>query len=382
MKTEIQTIATTEEFDRVLPGWRGFVAESGVSGGVWCDPLTVANGVQFSEGDTLLLARASDGDVASAFAPFLVRSRRVPLSIGLWSTRGCRARVARLCDSDFAIRTGIDREALRFEILASVRDAARCDIIEIPNCPVIPGWHKKARDSGGLSGLMLRNVQDTFLVNVRGDFSAYLSGLSANTRQMLGRKLRRMERESGSEVTVRCFRRVEEMEELRDHLVAVWKASWHGRLGRYEPPAAEFLVRLAGQGWIRSYVLFAGEERAASILGLQYKGKFLDEAPAHGDAWRRLSPGMVLNYLVLKDLFENDLPSVIDFGFGYNQYKAMLGTEPETRGEYWLPVSARGRAIVAARRVCDGVFRAAKAVLGRTGAVRRLKARMQRGGQS
>jgi len=268
---------------------------------------------------------------------------------------------------------------LLFAILAAVRDEVDCDIVEVPNCPVIPGWRKKARESGGLSGLVVRNVQDTFLVNVCGDFPAYLSGLSANTRQMLGRKLRRMERDCGSSVTLRCFRRLDEMEELRTHLVAVWKESWHGRLGRYEPPSVDFLSRLAEKGWIRSYVLFAGDEPAASVLGLQYKGRFLDEAPAHGESWRRFSPGMVLNYLVLKDLFENDPPSVVDFGFGYNQYKATLGTEAETRGEYWLPSSARGRVVVAARRACDGVFLSAKAILGRTSAVRRLKARIRRG---
>ncbi|NQT92026.1 MAG: GNAT family N-acetyltransferase [Lentisphaerae bacterium] len=380
MTVEITTITTPDELERLLPEWRAFVSEPEVSGGVWCDPLTVGSSVRFEEGEGLLLAKVSEGsECCMAFAPFLVRSRRVPLSVGLWSVGGCRARVARLCDSDFATRTGADRAALLLEILAGVRDAAHCDIIEIPNCPVIPGWSKKARESGGLSGLMLRNVQDTFLVNVRGDFPAYLSGLSSNTRQMLGRKLRRMERESGSGVTIRCFRRVEEMDELRTHLVAVWNESWHGRLGRYEPPPVDFLVRLAEQGWIRSYILFAGDERAASVLGLQYKGKFLDEAPAHGEKWRRFSPGMVLNYLALKDLFEHDSPSVIDFGFGYNQYKETLGTDRETRGEYWLPASARGRAITASRRVCDGVFRVGKALLSGTPAVRKWKERLRRG---
>jgi len=379
LKTEVTVITSREDLQQALPEWQAFASDPGVQGGVWCDPVTVSETASFDKGDSVLLARLSDGGIPVAFMPFSLGSRIVSLSIGLWGVGRPRARVARLYDFNFAARENVDRLDAIEQAFAGVRDTVACDIITAPNCSIGSGNECPGTRAAGLRGLSVRNVQDTFLVDLSGDFDQYLSALSSNTRQTLKRKLRRIERESGAAVTAKCFRKVSDMSELRSCLAGVWQRSWHGRLGRYEPPSVSFLSRLAEEGWIRSYVLFVGDNPAASVLGLQYRGTFLDEAPAHDQRWRDHSPGIVLNYLILQDLFSVDPPRRVDFGFGYNQYKETLGTRRDTRAELWLAASGRGRGLVMARRLSDAIFKRGKMILGRSGMVRKLKERARGG---
>ena len=167
------------------------------------------------------------------------------------------------------------------------------------------------------------------------------------------------------------------MADLHAALSTVWSKSWHGHLGAQAPPPVDTLIRWAGQGWVRSYVLFADAEPVACVQGYQYTGTFYDEAPAYDVGWKQYSPGLVLDYLMLQDLFVNDPPRVVDFGFGYNQYKEMLGTRREERCQLWIPITPRGHAILAGLRCCDLAFRAGKKVLGKGELSKKLKVRVR-----
>ncbi|MCX7590864.1 MAG: GNAT family N-acetyltransferase, partial [Kiritimatiellae bacterium] len=227
--------------------------------------------------------------------------------------------------------------------------------------------------------LVWRSVQDTFLLRVPETFDALLAGMTARSRQTLKRKVRKAQAKL-PEMRCQCYREPGQMPMLAGRLRRVWEQSWHGRLGRQPPPTEQVLTRLAGLGAVRAYVLEAGNaEPLASVLGYQWKGTFYDEAPAFDEKWKDLSPGVVLDYLMLQDLVVHDRPRVIDFGFGYNQYKQVFGNIRETRGQMWIPLTSRGRRVTRIGRVTDLLFRLGKRVLGRTGLVRRLKAKLRSG---
>jgi len=374
---EIKQFTGMDGLQPMLKDWKRFLDDKTVRCGVWCDPEVVSEIVAFDEGERLVTATVFRGNDRVAIVPFRLRSRSIPLSLGLWVLASIKARVMRLCDFDFAIRPGTDRLAVLLGVFAAIRREVECDIIVGPNCPVDGLGYVLKDDKTALRRLVVRNIQPTFLVQMPTTFERYLSALSTNTRQMLRRKVRKMRRECGAPLSTRCFRNVADMDELLPHLTSVWRTSWHGKLQRHDPPSISFLRKIAARGMIRSYVLFVGDQPAASIFGLQYRGKFLDESPAYDDRWRMYSPGLVLNYFVLEDLFAIDSPSVVDFGFGYNQYKETLGTEREVRGVLSLPVSVRGHMVAAAEGLCGLAYRAGKFVLGRYGVVTKIKARMR-----
>ena len=371
---EIVLCSTPAELAVALPAWMEFAARDATSCGFWCDPAVVSEMAGLAQGQSLILATVCRDGGRLAMLPFKMSVGPVPLFVGLFRVGSVRARSLRLYDYEFAVEAGHDRPEILAGVLSAFSRERTADVVLADNCVL--------DDQGGRvawrhSGVALRNRQPTYVVDMPSDFDAYLSSLSSNTRQILRRRVRKMQKECGDTLHARCFRNEDEMEELLKHLSAVWESSWHGRLNRQPPPALPFLRRIAREGLVRSYVLFAGDSPAASVLGFQYKGKFSDEAPAYDDRWKSLSPGLVLNYFIIEDLFRSDPPRTVDFGFGYNQYKEMLGTRREVRGQLWMPITMRGRALVSGMKACDGIYGLGKRVPGSARAIRGMKARLQ-----
>jgi hypothetical protein len=234
-------------------------------------------------------------------------------------------------------------------------------------------------DNWPAPGRGARNVQETYLIDMPEDFDAWMMMLSSNTRQVLRRRARKMQKEFGEELYVKEFCSRAEMKDLHGYLFKVWEKSWHGRLNRQSPPDINILELLADNGWVRSFVLFVDNTPIATVQGYQYNGIFMDEAPAYDDKWKKYSPGLVLNYFIIERLFKNNTPQVVDFGFGYNQYKEMLGTRAEVRGQLWQGISLKGKYILTVIRLCDTIFKIGKRFFGKSKIATKLKVKAQRG---
>ncbi len=371
---EISVIKNAAELGSVMAVFQGFVSESSVSCGFWCDPVIVGELIDFQNGEQLIVVEVQKDGAQTAVLPFKFGKFDMPLFIGLWRIGVMCAQMAKLVDYDFALVRGEDRMDVLFCAADGIKSKLGCDLIVFPNCPIGNGGDKWAGHQ-----MFRRNVQSTFLLDTGCSFDEYFEKLSANTRQTLRRKLKKMRQECGERLDLKCFREVAAVCKLHECLVSVWKNSWHGRLGRQAPPSEKFLQKAASHGWLRSYILFAKGEPVSSILGFQYKGKFLDEAPAYDRAWEKYSPGSVLFLMMLEDIFSNDKPEIVDFGFGYNQYKETLGTRRERRGEIWLPVSRKGFKLAFTARLCDSMFGFGKKIPGGVSLIRWIKARIKKG---
>jgi CelD/BcsL family acetyltransferase involved in cellulose biosynthesis len=85
----------------------------------------------------------------------------------------------------------------------------------------------------------------------------------------------------------------------------------------------------------------------------------------------------VLLYYSLKDMFERDRPARFDFGFGYNQYKQVFGTQEERRGGIRVGLTKRGKAIISLQVALDHVFKWSKMALEGTALLRWIKKKIR-----
>jgi len=372
LRLECRQLTTLDDNDPLFREWVSFVDGADVRCGFWCDPAVC--GMSWRPDDELHLVRVSRAGQRIAVLPFRRYRARLGYYIGLLRLGSTPAWIMRLADAEFPVRVGESRVDIARRALVHLRCAADADILFVENCPLESGTYRAGH------GIRVRNAQPTYLIDVPRDHTAYLAGLKARTRQTLRRKTRRLQQACDGGLSMRCFRTPAETVRLHGLLERVWRRSWHGALERQAPPSAGFLEAVAERGWLRSYVLFNGEEPIATALGFQYRGTFLDEAPAYDRAWQAHSPGLCLFHLLLEDLFRADVPNVVDFGFGYNQYKAMLGSRREMRGQLWTAATERGRAALVGQVACDATYRAGKKLTGKLGFVRRFKRRLQGGG--
>ncbi len=369
---ELEIISTSARLRETLGEWNAFIASDDVEAGLFCDPRVIEGTLDFEAGQQLVLVTRRAEGVKAGMIPFKRSRRRVRLAVGMWRIGSVAATVLSLCDFEFPVRRGTDRFSMLAGASALIRRNVPCDLLVAENCAV-PGPNAASGQAARLGRrILLSNLQRTYTLVMPESFESYLSGLRPKSRGNLRRQVSKLEGAAGNALALRRYSRPEAMEELIAHVAAVWNKSWHSKFGG-GPPAAAFLKGFARAGWVRSYVLFARQEPVAFVVGYQYKGRYYYESIAYDPAWQQYSPGAVLTYLMLEELFSRDRPDIVDFGFGYNQYKEVLGNRPEDRAEIRMPLSNHGAAIVRCIGTLQEVYRTGKAVAATTGLAGRLR---------
>jgi hypothetical protein len=159
-----------------------------------------------------------------------------------------------------------------------------------------------------------------------GDRSrGFLHILDRKSRYNLRRGVRLLTEKGGG--SAECVR-VDSASQIDDFLraaVAVSERSWQRKdLGPRVNNAAHEVRRfkeLAERGLLRSYLLTCGGQAIAFVIGYQYQQVFYYVEIGYDKAWAPFSPGTVLLYLLLEDLFQHSSVSVVNFGSGDAAYK-------------------------------------------------------------
>jgi len=352
-------------------GWISFVEQLDTEVGFWCDPRVMRCECTCFLPQSVLVAEVRAGERLVALVPFKLAPARMPLRLGLATVGSVNATRAVLYDTPFAVVEGEDRQAVLALVLSELAAARRHDLV------VVSEWPAPADGELPFAGARAVQHQTSHRIRMPETAEAYFAGLKGHARHEVRRHARRLESAMSGRLSLRCFRCVDECDEFHRLVEQVWRRSWHACVGGAPVPPVEFLSLAARHRWLRGYVLFGREEPLAYALGYQYRGVYSYHNTAYDPQHQALSPGSVMTFLFLQQLFESDPPELVDFGSGENRYKVMLCNETREQVGYWLPMTARGRLIVAATRALDASYRSAKRLLAGTGVVERLKRRVR-----
>ena len=374
LKIDLQVIESAEDFDAILTWWQPFLARPTVVAGFFTDPSVLKHDAGFESGGSLVIGKVCRNGDLVAIVPLIVRKRQIPVRLGLIPLLKPVARVAKIPDFEFPREKALDP----FEVFSAILSAFRqqlqlADIVTVDSAPEPPAGFS-------ISNFTVNDVQTTYVFEVVGDFASYEEKLTSNSRRRVKKKVRLFDKAAGASVRAICYRTPEEMDMLRVQFRKVWEKSWHAHVGHEHIPSESFLKTLAQSGSIRSYALLVGEQPISYFLGFQYRGTYYLERTAYDEEWRDHSPGIVLLFNILKDLFKTDRPVRVDFGSGYNEYKQVFGTQEERRGSIRVGITMKGRLIVFFQTSLNAVFKWSKVALDRTGLPRwiRMKVRKEK----
>jgi CelD/BcsL family acetyltransferase involved in cellulose biosynthesis len=168
------------------------------------------------------------------------------------------------------------------------------------------------------------------LVDLPRSIDEYRARFSAKTRSTWTRKTRKLESEHGP-LSLKVYARPEEVVDLLNTVDPVSKLTYHYHLlGRELSPRNTRLManlqRWASRGWLRSYVLFAGERAVAYAIGSVARRRYSYDLPGYDPALSSSSPGILLLLRMIEELIESNTADVLDFGGGHADYKALLAT--------------------------------------------------------
>src|SRR6202043_2412619 len=105
-------------------------------------------------------------------------------------------------------------------------------------------------------------LQPHFTVPIPKSSDEFYRSLGPKTRQELRRKQQKLEKDIGGPIRIRCFREVAEFDEAIKEAEGVAKKSYLRGLGvgfDVSPETREILRVKAQKGWLRTYVLYAGD---------------------------------------------------------------------------------------------------------------------------
>lgn len=217
-----------------------------------------------------------------------------------------------------------------------------------------------------------------YYIDIQGSFSEYLGRLPSKERLELRRKRRRFAESSGGVQYYREYRLPGEMTEFYELSREISKRSFQGKLGVGIPNSEKFrsdLVRLAGEGRVRGFLLLHRGCPVAYEYCRVYGDCLTGELCGYDPEMRRSSPGSVLMFCILEQLFREQIFQYWDFGTGEAKYKAFLSTGSRTCADvYYLSRNIKNSGIIAAH--C--ALRAAWWCTGATLDMMRLRSRLRK----
>jgi hypothetical protein len=207
-------------------------------------------------------------------------------------------------------------------------------------------------------------------VKLPATFDEYETQFPSKQRYNLRKKVRRMTEAFGGALEVRRITAVEDIDFLTTSARSVLANSWKARqLANPVPDSierADVLGNLARAGMLRAFVLLAGDQPCAFIVGYLYRGAFHYADLAYCESHAAHSPGTVLLYLVISQLIEQDAAAYINFGITDAQYKQVFGNHHAEDAEVLIMKPTLGNALL---RGAHAMFRDTKssvrAMLGR-----------------
>ncbi len=167
-------------------------------------------------------------------------------------------------------------------------------------------------------------------LELSGNTDDFLASKSRNFRSNLRRKEKRLAK--AGDLQVQVVTRPGEVDKALAAIMAIENDSWKFQEGTAitSTPAVERFYRtlakeMACRGWLRLYVMTLDGNPVAYDYGLLFEGCYSMLKTSYREQCKYLSPGVVLRWFVVRDLFEVGCKEH-DFMWGMEPYKIQWST--------------------------------------------------------
>lgn len=247
-----------------------------------------------------------------------------------------------------------------------------CDCIYVDALPTdAPTWRALAERLGSRAFFPYSTgTRPWHWIEMGPSFEQYLATISAKARSAIRRRVRDLRAHGGGSLSLVRVEDESQVAGFLERATAVSAQSWQHRvLGERIAATAAHQDKfrdLARRRVLRSYLLEAGGEPCAFLVGYVLDGVYQYVETGFDERLEHLSPGTVMLYLVFEDLFGHAQPSAFNFGVGDGGYKRRFATrESADVSVFLLRRTFRNRARWASHRAFRVAGVIAKRLMGR-----------------
>ena len=168
-------------------------------------------------------------------------------------------------------------------------------------------------------------------ITLPGSFAQYVGKFKSKTRYNLQRQVRQLREHGGGQLAMVRVEHARDVAEFLDQAAAISAVSWQSRTLGLEvsnsPAECEMFAHFAARGTLRSYLLRCGGSPTAFVRGFQHGDVFYYLRIGFDERVAKFSPGTVLLYLLIEDLFNHRPPRYLNFQEGDWAYKRLFATD-------------------------------------------------------
>jgi len=191
-------------------------------------------------------------------------------------------------------------------------------------------------------------------------YDAWINSMGKKKRYNMKRTTRLLQEAFNHNVKLECVTDPEQVQSFLDQLDTLYNKTWQAKsMGHWARNSAEqlrYFTEIAKNKWLRSYLLKADQKPIAFLVAYQYCDVLEYMELGYDPEFSPLSPGGVLNNLLFEDLFAHNPPKILDFGFGENQYKRVLGNADYDACAAYLTPPGKWRFVVSLQLVLNKVY--------------------------
>jgi len=270
-----------------------------------------------------------------------------------------------------------DEPAHRTLLAAMYAACASCDVIRFESLSTESMlWRLLQADRGARGQRWLWQPlppSPRRMICLGGTFEEYLvQQFGGATSRKLRQKMRQLEKACGKPLV---FQPVTQREEILAYLTQVERlsaSSWQGKhLGsvvRNTETEREHLGALADQGWLLCYLLSAGDDPLAFLIGHHADGIYYADRTGYDLHWARRNPGTVIWYKALEHLHSRGDMRWLDFYHGDREYKQFFAnTCYQEAGLFLIRETVRTGIAFAYPVSAAALYKTVSAVLARVG---------------
>ena len=363
----------------------------------------VGNFNLFQDPDLILMRLKAEKDSISIFfivfrkdnmiqciAPFYIRRTKFDIRLSVLKLFSFPVKLMKIFGDDIVIGKSDAKQNYYSLVFQKLQSFFNLFDIIIIDCMFLSGelWNYfvncKEKNNGHKIKISLQKVQKSYQLILQGNFNVYLMSMNRKTRYNLKRSVRILSKLGDDNVKVEKITQCDQIRKFLKDVDAIfrntWQADTYGYYQRNSDASVNLFKAISKKGWLRSYILKCGDDPVAFLIGYQYKNKYYYEEIGFYKRWRKYSPGSVLNYYILEDLFKDNKPYCLDFGFGDNQYKKVLGNQKcDASISYIVQAWTYGWLIVLFQRLLNFMYNLTHLVLVRCGLDKRIRSLLKHG---
>lgn len=385
---DVDVISTVEQLNQLEQDWKKFLTLNSHhtlyhTPGYWKSALATLGPDQTAH--VVILYRSDEDKPRQviAVAPFVRQKSKLFLKLGILKLIGIGIDRLSLPGNAIAVAGSEEPE----DVIGFILDLLGKEKLNLVNFDCLPlnGALCSVLDANREhlpGGFQFRiNEQQTLRgIAFESSFDDYMAGMSKKTRYNLRRSVKLFADKTGSDPQLVKVDREQDVESFFTQLDEIYQLTWQAKTFGYSPRATSTTIahhkNLARNGILRSYLLVSDSKAVAFIRGYQYLGKYYFEEIGYDADWRALQPGTVLNLLAIEDMFKGNPPDTLDFGYGENDYKRILGnTECQAALASLVADGSKASIVLAAQRMLNEIYSTIRRIiiaLGLDKAIRRL----------